>query len=460
MPKGKRFTIILMALVTVALVAFLGGMLGKKTTRGGKEETREESALRCSYDGTRLRPIYQVDAFLDDGSSASFCSIYCATRWFEEKKDKVIYFTVVDEITGQRFDSTLGFFVESDVVTIPEVKNRIHAFASKEDALTHAKQFNGTLVENPFGKGFVVPKAARFGQLSVGAPLLPDSLPLRLAIFRPIFKENRLEVNVIPFSGQEAGKKLLAEGSVDGIICDLPSGLLLAKGKPSVRIIKNVLRANPYRALFALVAGPKVEYGRFAQGDGQSVALPKGVGFRFYAEHYFKSMDIRIDKVVLREVEGLAEAWDLLKRGKVSAALLRTPYTEMALAKGMTFLADDRTLPWMSVLVMKQSVVEKDFEVVKRFIFGLEQSVLALNLKPDESQAFLEEQGGIPREGREGFPMPIFEGANAPSQDEIAPVLEWLVEKGLLSQEATYQDLINAQFLPNPDDVGLAFCCR
>jgi hypothetical protein len=34
------------------------------------------------------------------------------------------------------------------------------------------------------------------------------------------------------------------------------------------------------------------------------------------------------------------------------------------------------------------------------------------------------------------------------------------VEKGLLSQEATYQDLINAQFLPNPDDVGLAFCCR
>jgi NitT/TauT family transport system substrate-binding protein len=459
MPKGKRFTIILMALVAVALVALLGGIFGKKTMRGGKEE-RQETALRCSYDGTRLQPIYQVDAFLHDGVTASFCSIYCATRWFHENKDKVVYFTVVDEITGQRFDSTLGYFVKSDVVTIPEVKNRIHAFASKEDALTHAKQFNGKLLENPFGEAFVIPKAAQFGQLSVGAPLLPDSLPLRLAIFKPIFKENKLEVNVIPFRGEDAGKKLLAEGSVQAIICDLPSGLLLAKGKPSVRIIKNVLRANPYRALFALVAGPKVEYGRFVQEDGQSVALPKGVGFRFYAEHYFKIMDIPIDKVVIQEVDGLAEAWDLLNRGKVSAALLRTPYTDMALAKGMTFLADDRSLPWMSVLVMKQSVVEKNFEVVKRFIFGLEQSVLALNLKPDESQTFLEEQGGIPKEGRKGFPMPIFEGANAPSQDEIAPILQWLVEKGLLSQETTYQDLINAQFLPNPDDVGLAFCCR
>ena len=459
MLNRKRLIMIFIALVVVALVALFGGILGQKTTRGGKEE-RQEKVQRCSYDGTKLRPIYQVDAFLDNGSSGSFCSIYCATRWFKENKDKVIYFTVVDEITGQRFDSTLGFFVESDVVTIPEVKNRIHAFASKEDALTHAKQFNGKLVENPFGKGFVVPKAAQFGKLSVGAPLLPDSVPLRLAIFRPIFKENRLEVNVIPFKREEAGKKLLAEGSVDGIICDLPSGLVLAKGNPGVRIIKNVLRANPYRALFALVAGPEVEYGRFAQEDGQSIALPKGVGFRFYAEHYLKSMDIPIDKVVIREVEGLAEAWDLLNRGEVSAAVLRTPYTDMALAKGMRFLADDRSLPWMSVLVLKQSVIEKDFEVIKRFIFGLEQSVLALNLKPDESRGLLEEQGGIPKEARKGFPMPIFEGANAPSQDEIAPILEWLAHKGLLSQETAYRDLIDSQFLPNPDDVGLAFCCR
>ncbi|MGD8984490.1 MAG: hypothetical protein PVH99_08890 [Desulfobacteraceae bacterium] len=459
MPKRKRPIIILIALVAVALVALMGGILGKKTTRVGKEE-RQETARRCSYDGTKLRPIYQVDALLDDGSTASFCSIYCATRWFKENEDKVIYFTVVDEITGQKFDSTLGYFVESDVVTIPEVKNRMHAFASKEDALTHARQFNGKLIENPFGKEFVVPKAARFDKLSVGAPFLPDSVPLRLAIFRPIFKENKLEVDVIPFKGEEAGKKLLAGGSVDGIICDLPSGLLLAKGYPSVRIIKNVLRANPYRALFALVAGPKVEYRSFVQEDGQSIALPKGVGFRFYAEHYLKSMDIRIDKVVIREVEGLAQAWDLLNRGEVSAAVLRTPYTDMAVAKGMTFLADDRSLPWMSVLVLKQSVIERDFEVIKRFIFGLEQSVLALNLKPDESRALLEEQGGIPKEGRKGFPMPIFEGANAPSQDEIAPILGWLAEKGLLSQETAYQDLINSQFLPNPDDVGLAFCCR
>jgi hypothetical protein len=56
--------------------------------------------------------------------------------------------------------------------------------------------------------------------------------------------------------------------------------------------------------------------------------------------------------------------------------------------------------------------------------------------------------------------MPIFEGANAPAPDEIEIIMDWLDEKGLLSKDTPYEDLINPNFLPNPKDVGLAFCCR
>jgi hypothetical protein len=132
-------------------VALLGGILGKKTGKVVKEkEEGAETDLRCSYDGTKIKPLYQVDAFLTDNKGLSFCSIYCAGRWFEINKDKAKYFMLTDEVTGQKFESTLGYFVESDLVTIPEVKNRIHAFATKEDAVKHAKQFNGKLIENPF----------------------------------------------------------------------------------------------------------------------------------------------------------------------------------------------------------------------------------------------------------------------------------------------------------------------
>ena len=42
------------------------------------------------------------------------------------------------------------FFVESDIVTVPHVKNRIHAFGRGEDAMKHLEKFNGRRVENPF----------------------------------------------------------------------------------------------------------------------------------------------------------------------------------------------------------------------------------------------------------------------------------------------------------------------
>jgi hypothetical protein len=132
----------------------------------------------------------------------------------------------------------------------------------------------------------------------------------------------------------------------------------------------------------------------------------------------------------------------------------------MASESHMTLLADDRNLPWMSVLVMQSSVIDQKTDAVKRFIFGLEQSVLALNLKPGEFRTLLQEQGGIPQAAAKRFPMPIFEGANCPSAGEIEPVLSWLDGKGLLSKDTSYDELVDPRFLPNPDDVGLAFCCR
>jgi len=50
------------------MVALLGGILGKKATKVGKEG-REELPKRCSCDGTRLNPVYQVDALVDDGTT-------------------------------------------------------------------------------------------------------------------------------------------------------------------------------------------------------------------------------------------------------------------------------------------------------------------------------------------------------------------------------------------------------
>jgi NitT/TauT family transport system substrate-binding protein len=280
-----------------------------------------------------------------------------------------------------------------------------------------------------------------------------------MAIFKPIFKENKLDVMLVPFDGEMEAKKLLADGSIDAAISDLPAAVLLSKTGPNAQIIRNMLRPNPYEPLFAIVAGPKGAIRDLSEIAGRSMAVPTGVSFRFYAEFYLNRAGIPLNKVVMREVEDVQEAWDLLIQGEVSASLLRTPFTEIATAENMNFLADDRILTWTSVLLVGQPAIEKKPKAVEKLVFALGQSSFALNLKPDEYRVILEQKGGIPVGRHKDYPMPTFEVANTPTQDEIKPIVEWLVEKGFLSQEVLYEDLVNTQFIPNPNDVGLAFCC-
>ncbi len=457
--QRKPLTIVAALLGGVAILALVSGLLTRKSRNVGKIPNND-LIRQCAHDGTKINPLYEVDAYLSDNSVRRFCAVCNAIRWLEHNRDKVLYFTVTDEVTGERFDSTLSHFVQSDVVNVPEVKNRIHVFFSKEDALKHAKQYNGKLIDNPFGQSFQLPAVTGMDSLTIGVRSVPDALPIRMAVFRPIFKENRLSVRIVEVASDEEGFEQLANGTIDGLLSDLPSCMMHAHGDPSIRVIKNMLRANPFRSLFALVASPNAHVNDISQLAGKRVALPKGASFRFYFEFYTKQAGLSLDRIAVQRVETVSGAWGKLVKGDVAAALLRSPYTDMAMKKTWHFLADDRSLPWMSALAVKQSVIEEKPEAIRKLVFALEQSVLALNLNPNKFVSLLREQGGIPPEARSYFTMPIFEGANAPSEDEMLPVSKWLVEAGMLKRRPPYEEVVDARFLPNPDDVGLAFCCK
>jgi ribosomal protein L24E len=108
------------------------------------------SADRCDYDGTRIEPLYAVYFSLQDGSEKKFCSVVCASMSFSALKKQIKEVRVTDESSGAKIISSQAFFVESEMVTVPHVKNRIHAFAKKEDALKHIQKFKGGWVGNPF----------------------------------------------------------------------------------------------------------------------------------------------------------------------------------------------------------------------------------------------------------------------------------------------------------------------
>ena len=116
----------------------------------GCKGERKSIESRCDYDGTRIEPLYAVYFSLQDGSEKKFCSVVCASMSFSALKKQIKEVRVTDESSGAKIISSQAFFVESEMVTVPHVKNRIHAFAKKEDALKHIQKFKGRWVKNPF----------------------------------------------------------------------------------------------------------------------------------------------------------------------------------------------------------------------------------------------------------------------------------------------------------------------
>jgi hypothetical protein len=141
----KKFLILFIFLLGIVWLTLWGS-----TGRPGKESRQQTK--RCQFDGTILRDLYRVEIVQNDQKKQTFCSLYCVIQWQALNKNRAGQIRVVDETSGRLFDSNQAFYVESHVISVPEVKNNVHVFAQKKDALAHCRLYEGRLIANPLVK--------------------------------------------------------------------------------------------------------------------------------------------------------------------------------------------------------------------------------------------------------------------------------------------------------------------
>ena len=140
MNKWIKSGIFLILMVAIAL----GSSIYKKTHKIEK----------CDFDGVSIKPIYQVDVILKNDKVKKFDSIYCAYMWLSQNKDALSYIRVTDEVTSEKIDSSIAYYVDSEIITNNVNNNKVHTFLKLEDAEKHAKSYKGRIVKNPFEKIF------------------------------------------------------------------------------------------------------------------------------------------------------------------------------------------------------------------------------------------------------------------------------------------------------------------
>ena len=109
---------------------------------------RRQRLPQCALDGVAIDPVYAVEIIDGQGKSQRFCCIRCAQYWLAKEPLVTGAVHVTDEVSARPLDAADAYFVRSNVITNPVTGNRIHSFAGRGDAESHAKQFRGRILDD------------------------------------------------------------------------------------------------------------------------------------------------------------------------------------------------------------------------------------------------------------------------------------------------------------------------
>jgi NitT/TauT family transport system substrate-binding protein len=295
--------------------------------------------------------------------------------------------------------------------------------------------------------------AAQPGDNTLKLALIPvlDIIPIFVAQQNGYFDEQGIKVETVPVKSPQERDVLIQTGQVDGVLTDLQSVGLLNKDAAKVKAVYTARRPFPDAPLFRILAGPDAGISSPADLKGVEIGISNNTIIEYLTDRILAAEGLAPEEIKKLEVGAITVRFEQLMNGNIKAAVLPDPLAQGAIAAGAQLVADDSKHPNLSqsVLTFTTDTLTSKPETVKKFLAAWEKAVNELNANPDKYRKLLIEQGRVPQSIQDSYKMPPFPEKGVPSEAEVADVVKWLKDKGLVTRDLGYADLVDASFLPN-----------
>jgi NitT/TauT family transport system substrate-binding protein len=277
-----------------------------------------------------------------------------------------------------------------------------------------------------------------------------DVIPIYIALQNGYFKEQGIEVETVPVKSPQERDVLLQTGQVDGVLTDLQGVGLLNKDTPKVKAVYTSRRPFPDAPLFRILASPKSNIAKPADLKGVPIGISKNTIIEYLTDRILTAEGLAASDINKLDAGAITVRYEQLMNGNLQAAVLPDPLAQGAIAAGARLVADDVKYKNLSqsVLVFQNSILQSKPETVRKFLAAWGQAVKEVNANPEKYRAVLIEQGRVPKSIQDSYKMPPFPEPGVPSESEVADVTAWLKEKGLVSRDIPYTDMVDTSFLP------------
>ncbi|NMA02230.1 MAG: ABC transporter substrate-binding protein [Clostridia bacterium] len=283
--------------------------------------------------------------------------------------------------------------------------------------------------------------------IRIGLLQIDDSLPFFVAEEEGLFEKHNVQIQLIPFSAARDKDLALEAGELDGVLTDLIVTALIKKGGTDVRVVSLALGATPEEGRFAILTAPNSDIESLAELQDVPIAISNNTIIHYLAEKMFQNVDLDAKSIKTQSIPDLKIRLEALLEGKdVKLALLPDPLASLAEQYGAKAIIDDTKLNRnlsQSVIIFREDVLTSNREAVRNVLKAHQEGAQLINNNPEKYNSLLIEKARIPESLVETYPMPTFTPGSLPTEEMVEEVMTWMVEKDLLKEAFSYEDIVD-----------------
>jgi NitT/TauT family transport system substrate-binding protein len=293
-------------------------------------------------------------------------------------------------------------------------------------------------------------QAAEPVQIRIAVLPILDTLPMYVAQQEGLFEQNGVQVEFIPAGSAPKRDELIQSGQADGMINELTSTMFYNREQTQVQIVRYARAAAADSPLFFILASAQSGITSIEQLKGVEIGVSQGTVIEYLTERLLQAEGFAPDEIKTIAVPDIGQRMALLGSGELSAAMLPNPLASLVQQQGAAWVIDDSNHPEYSnsTYSFRKAFLDENPAAVRGFLAAIEAAVELINADPQQYSTLLTENELVPPPLAGSFNVPTFVEAGVPSQAQWDDVVAWINAKGLEIGQASYENSVNASFLP------------
>jgi NitT/TauT family transport system substrate-binding protein len=280
-------------------------------------------------------------------------------------------------------------------------------------------------------------------------PIL-DALPMYVAQENGYFESNGIQVEFIPVGSAAERDQVMAAGQADGMINDLVSTLLYNQDTTQIQVVSFARTATSKFPQYRILAANDSDIKSVEDLKGVEIGISEGSVIEYTTDRFLEAAGFQPSEIVTIAVPSIPVRMSLLDSGELMAANLPDPLSSLAIQNGAVPIIDDSTYPQYgnSLISFRKSVIDENPEAIRGFLSAVEKAAQEINSDPSQWDGLLTEKQLVPQPLIGSYDIPGFPTRSVPSEAQWDDVVAWGIEKGLITDQVSYEQSVSTEYLP------------